>query len=535
VDLVKKGSQMTIQFVHHRKWQSWLAVYSAALVLASSGCARNPHLALQSPTEARGDETHLPRAAPSEVGVDADLLEQMVRNLHDSKRDIDAVLVLRHGKVVLEAYAYPHRPTDRHNLFSCTKSVISMLTGIAISEGKVPGVEARVVDLFPEWNLARGDALKGRITLRDLLTMQSGLEWNQGWVHGMPDPDREVYESSDSARYILEKPMRTEPGTTFYYTNSSSHLIGAVVQKVTSKPLAEYAEEKLFRPLGIEGAAWWKTQDGRNTGGWGLFLRPEDMAKLGQLFLDGGRWNGRQVVPAAWVDESTRKWAETPSASQTLGYGYQWWRTEWGYMAQGSGGQFIFVNPDQDLVAVFFSALPGFESWLPHTLMEKYIVPAADAVGSSAADERLLRAVADFDRKPTSRPLPLPAIASSLNGARFALEDGSRLGIAFPGDGEAVARLTSSRGECVFRIGLDGVPRVNTCYPRSGTPGLPASGPAALIGWFEDDLLKFRQAAVDESDDLVYQVALATDRIEISASQYLFGDNVIRTTGTRER
>jgi CubicO group peptidase (beta-lactamase class C family) len=469
------------------------------------------------------------------VGIDAGALERMLRYVSETKAEVSAMVVLRHGKVVLEANAYPHRPTDRHTVYSCTKSVTSILVGIAVAEGLIPGgVDARVVDLFPEWSLSGRDGPKGKITLRDLLTMRSGLDWTEDFHYGAPgDSWGEMVSSPDPVRYVLDRPMREEPGTVFQYASGVSHVVGAIVQRRTGKTLSALARERLFRPLGITDVAWESSPNGLDWGGWGLQLRPEDLAKVGQLLLDGGRWRGQQLGPASWVAESTRKWTETSQFSiSEQGYGYQWWQTEQGYMASGYGGQYLFVNPEQDLVAVFFSALPNREAFLPRLLMQLYVAPSVGAEGSPAADERLRSAVEAFERPPSAKPVALPAVARAMNGAELELAGGARLGLAFPDGQEAILRASFADGECVVRVGLDGVPRVNQCQPLRW---IREKGPVAFTGWFDGDTLVIRHAAMDGTSELLYRMDLGSDPIELSVLTVQSGDVIDRSTWTRWR
>jgi len=523
---------MTIPFVPRRQRQSWLAAFLAALVLASSSCVRNPQVTFPDPLEAHGEGTHLPRAAPSEVGVDAGPLERMLHYLTSTKTNVHAILVLRHGKLILEAYAYPHRATDRHALYSCTKSVTSIITGIAIADGLIPGVEARVVDLFPERKIAGRDGPKGAVTLRDLLTMQGGFDWNE-WPYSGPDNSLDaMVASADPTQYVLDRPMRFEPGKAFNYNTGSSQLIGAVVQQRTGKKLAAFAQEKLFGPLGIADFSWYALRDGSSWGGTGLQLRPEDMAKLGQLYLDHGTWQGKQLVPASWVAESTTKFTPKWDANSfPIGYGYQWWMTEQGYTALGSGGQAILVNPAQDLVAVVVSSLEDSSATgAIGILLDLYVAPAVRDGGSTGADEKLRAAIAAFERKPEAKPIALPSVARSVSGASFALEDGSRFSIAYTDGSEAVATFSSPKGSCTFPIGLDGVPRVSDC-----DPSWPWRGPAAFTGWFEGDVLLVRHAAIDAGNEFIYRMEMSEDRMELSGIARYNGAVVYRTRGKRER
>jgi hypothetical protein len=204
--------------------------------------------------------------------------------------------------------------------------------------------------------------------------------------------------------------------------------------------------------------------------------------------------------------------------------------TEHGYAAFGSGGQAIFVDPEQDLVAVVVGSLQDSASGVSGMLMDHYVAPAVHDGGSRRADEKLRDAIAAFERKPEAKPITLPASARSIGGASFALEDGTRFGITYTNGSEAVATFSSIKGSCTFPIGLDGVPRVSDC-----DPSWPWRGPAAFSGWFEGDVLLVRHAALDAGNEFIYRVEMSEDRMELSGIAHYTGSVVYRTKGKRER
>ena len=257
----------------------------------------------------------------------------------------------------------------RHELYSCTKSFVSTLAGIAIDQGALAGTGRRVLDFFPRETFKNQDERKEAMTVEHLLTMTTGLDWQEG------DPAyRALYMSGDWTRYMLDLPMRDEPGQRFNYCSGCSHLLGAVVQSAAGTKLQDYARRNLFQPLGITDWRWEVDSQGTAIGGWGLQLTPRDMAKLGFLYLHQGAWDGKQVVSRAWVEEATRQHTTTDSP---LGYGYQWWTyPQWdAYTALGLYGQTIFVVPRLDLVVVTTSHLAGHDPI--YELIENYIVPSA--------------------------------------------------------------------------------------------------------------------------------------------------------------
>jgi CubicO group peptidase (beta-lactamase class C family) len=344
----------------------------------------------------RGTGTPLSRAAPSEVGVDGGTLAGMLRYLSGNP-GVEAVVIVRRGRVVLEAHVPPSRPGQAQALDTCTQSVTSLLTGIALRDKAIESLDRPVIEFFPGRRTADRDSPWKAITLRHLLTMQGGLDWDD--THEAPST-HEMEQSADPVQYVLDRAVNMEPGSAFRYSNGAAHLAGAILQARTGKTLGAYAQEKLFGPLGITRFSWSEGPGGLSWGSSGITLSAEDLAKLGQLLLQKGEWEGKQIIPAEWISESTRKWAETSTADASdQGYGYLWWRTASGYAAFGSGSQALFVDPDHELVAVFLGA-SGTDRTLPAVVMDSYVLRAVDGGGSPDADRKLRDAIAAFERQP---------------------------------------------------------------------------------------------------------------------------------------
>jgi CubicO group peptidase (beta-lactamase class C family) len=306
-------------------------------------------------------------STPEDQGMDSARLAGMLEAVEARWLDLDSVLVIRNGAIVAEAYYPPYREDTKHELYSCTKSFCATLVGIAIDQGHIAGVDEPALSLLPGRTFEEVDARKEAMTLEDLLTMTSGLDWPEG------DPIyRAMYQSPDWVRYVLGRPMVAAPGTAFNYNSGASHVLSAIVQQATGTPTLRYAQKHLFGPLGID-ARWGVDSQGIAIGGWGLQLTPRDMARLGLLYLDEGVWEGQRIVSAEWVRAATSKHVETDGE---LGYGYQWWTypTHGAYAALGRGGQMIFVWPQERIVVVFTAGdmdhQPQFD------LIEEYILPA---------------------------------------------------------------------------------------------------------------------------------------------------------------
>ena len=310
-------------------------------------------------------------ATPSEAGLDPDKLCSLERFIGRSpSAHIDGVVVVRHGRLVLERYykganyrlnsteTVEFGPAVKHDLQSISKSVTSLLVGIARGEGKFPGLDAPIIDHLPATYADLRTADKARITVRDLLTMASGLDWDERTLYGDPgNSARQMILSPDMSRFVLQRPVAFKPGENYNYSSGDTELLGAMLAYGVDRPIDDYARDKLFGPLGITDFEWLKAANsGQPIASAGLRLRPRDLAKLGQLVLADGQWNGKQVMPKGWAAESTKQHIR----GMGHGYGYQWWLGRsmvngrdlpWiaGY---GFGGQRLYVQPDTGLVVV---------------------------------------------------------------------------------------------------------------------------------------------------------------------------------------
>lgn len=316
--------------------------------------------------------------APEQQGFDAALLCAMGKGVIEGKLpQVDSIVVVRHGVLVYEHYEHPGFDASiKHAGYSMTKSIVSLLVGIAIDRGLIKDLDASVFSYFPEYADLRTPE-KDRITLRRLLTMSDGLDSHDFFISMglMPDP----------YRYILAKNLAREPGASFDYNNATTELIGAVLQKVSGNTIDVLATEDIFRPLGIDDVAWGSTDhlgNGNPTASTGLRLRPRDWAKIGQLVLNQGAWEGKQIIPASWITQSTTPYLK---AWNQLSYSFQWWRgrsqsndrtIEW-TAALGFNAQKIIVIPELDLVVVFNASRGSLKMIAPEIeLLDKHILPA---------------------------------------------------------------------------------------------------------------------------------------------------------------
>ena len=305
--------------------------------------------------------------------MDSVRLAEMLNVIGVEEYNIDGLVVVRHGYLVAEAYMYPFMPGEKHIVYSCTKSVVSALVGIAIDQGHISSVEQPLPQLFPGRTPANSDPRKHAMTLEHVLTMTTGLDCRDSYLYrwqGLHEMER----SGDWVQHVLDLPMVDEPGRRFEYCNGASFLLSALLQEKTGLNALNFAQQFLFDPLGIKEVRWLSNPHGVTIGWSDLYMTPRDMAKIGYLYLHRGQWDGRQIVSADWVASSTKKHT---AATLEDGYGYQWWvASDDLYMALGYAGQFIFVLPAHDLVVVFVSSLPEQDFYVPQRLLEDYVVSA---------------------------------------------------------------------------------------------------------------------------------------------------------------
>ncbi len=323
-------------------------------------------------------------ADPADHGLDAAQLDRARDHVRDHVPHMNSLLVVRGGYLVYE--------DDRQgaqamrNVKSMTKSVLSTLTGIAIQTGDLAGVQEQIGYVLPTAFATVAEKDKRAITIRDLLTMRSGLDWEE---YG---PDAlQMTASPNWVQYVLNRDLSHAPGTVFNYSTGDSQLLAATLQALTAMTLLDYADLYLFGPLGITQRTWPADPQGVTIGGAELHLTPRDMAKLGFLWLNRGTWNGDSIVSAAWMAEAstyhTRFEPRDERDCETLGYGYQFWlRPQADYdsfIAVGYGGQFVYVIPGLDMVVVMTGDLDGMPDTFRNNrmlcqfnLVEEFIVPA---------------------------------------------------------------------------------------------------------------------------------------------------------------
>lgn len=318
----------------------------------------------------------LPRSSPEREGMDPEAIIKFIVAVEDSPHELHSLMILRHGKVVAEGWWDPYAPDLKHTMYSVSKSFTATAIGFAVNEGKLK-VEDKVVSFFPDRAPETIHSHLAKLTVRDLLTMGVG--------HA-EDPTGKVVSSDDWIRTFLGLPIPHAPGSRFVYNTAATYMLSAILQSVTGETLLDYLTHRLFIPLGIEGVDWESDPHGINTGGYGLRLKTEDMAKFGQLFLQKGQWQGKQVLPVEWIEAaSSVKIIQDPDAPKEKvdqsdwlqGYGYQMWRSRHNsFRADGAFGQYILVLPELDAVIAITSETVDMQGEL--NLVWEHLLPAFD-------------------------------------------------------------------------------------------------------------------------------------------------------------
>ena len=386
----------------------------------------------------------------------------MLQAIRQQNIQIHSLLVIRNDYVVLDATFYPYDGKDVHDMASVTKSVMTTLIGIAADQGKL-SLDDRMVSFLPDHTIANPEAQKQEITVRHLVSMSSGLDCtNEADERTL----REMIASPDYVQFVLNRNVTWAPGEHFVYCSPAIHMLSPILQQATGLSSLAFARQYLFEPLGIHDAMWEQDPQGYYDGWGDLSLHPQDMAKIGFLFLHNGHWDGKQIVSAKWVAEASRAHMDTGDDP----YGYGWWidpAVEGAFRADGRGGQYIFVLPKWNMIVVTTGggfSMDEFAEMLLASFIdfEKPLPPNPQGVA------RLEQAIAAAILPPASTPVaPLPDVAMQVSGKEYVLEPNpatlQSIGFIFDGSSEAKAHYEAEGApQLSFVIGLDGIYRYST-------------------------------------------------------------------------
>lgn len=364
--------------------------FSRRFFLRAAGCSA---LGLWMPKSfAQGKSASLPRSTPEAEGVASAGIAAFLDAAEQAGVELHSFLMLRHGRVIAEGWWEPYGPQFVHTMYSMSKSFTSTAIGFAVADGRL-SVDDKVISFFPDDLPGSVSENLAAMRVRDLLTMSTGNE---------KEPTQTCVKEENWVRTFLAQPIAYPPGTRFMYNSAATYLCSAIVQKVTGRTVLENLTERLFTPLGITGMKWETCPRGINTGGWGLSIQSEGLAKFGQWLLQKGNWNGTQLLPAAWIEEATRFHIQQPGDDKPdrpkanndwlQGYGYQFWRCQHGgFRGDGAFGQFTIVLPAEEAVVVMTSESRSLQGQLD--LVWKHLLPAIDANPLKSADLGKLRSL----------------------------------------------------------------------------------------------------------------------------------------------
>jgi CubicO group peptidase (beta-lactamase class C family) len=418
--------------------------------------------------------------------------------------------VIRNGRVVTDATFYPYDGATVHDVASVTKSVMTTLIGIAAGQGKL-NLDDPMVSFFPERTIANLDEAKEAITVRHLTGMASGLDCVRDGAPGASNP--QMQSSPDFVQFALDRPVAWEPGSQFVYCSPAIHLLSPILKQATGMPALDFARQYLFEPLGIRDAQWEQDPQGYYDGWGDLSLHPRDMAKIGYLFLNKGRWDGEQIVPEEWVEEATV--AQTPVAADEDPYGYGWWVNsdiEGSYRADGRGGQYVIVLPEWDMLVVTTGG--GFSiDQIGEYLLASIVDLENPLPANPEGEARLADALSAVAQPPTAEPVaPLPEIARAVSGRTYILEPNvvglDSFACSFEEPAEASCAVgVGGQAPLAWAVGLDGVYRFS--------PGLDGRPLGARGAWVDEDTFMMESNGITTNDQFTLSFTFAGDKVEV--------------------
>jgi len=426
----------------------------------------------------------LPRSMPEAEGVSSSGILAFLDAVAQSKHELHSFMMVRHGRVVAEGWWMPYAPQFNHTMYSLSKSFTSTAVGFAVAEGRLT-VNDKVVSFFPNDLPETVSDNLAALRVKDLLTMSVGNE---------KEPTRTIAPEENWVKAFLAQPITHPPGSTFMYNSAATYMCSAIVQQITGQKVIDYLKPRLFEPLGIEGMTWETCPRGINTGGWGLSIQTEGLAKFGQLYLQKGAWQGRQLLPAEWVREATTFKIQQPTPANpkrpnersdwVQGYCYQFWRCRHNaFRGDGAFGQFTIVMPDQDAVIVMTGESNNLQGELD--LVWEHLLPAmketplpADRPLQTRLQQTLSSLALTMPKGQSSSPL-----ANRVSDKVFTLES-NELGLQ-------TASFTFRKDACVLTFrdvereypivcGIERWQRGETTLP--GTPPRLIAGGAAKSG-----------------------------------------------------
>lgn len=391
------------------------------------------------------------RSTPEAQGVSASGILDFINTIEAKKLNLHSMMVLRHGQVIAEGWWAPYAPNLKHTLYSLSKSFTSTAVGLAVAEKRLT-VDDKVVSFFPNDLPATITTNLAAMRVKDLLTMSTGH-----------DKEPAVRTEKNWAKAFLAQPVEHQPGTHFVYNSMATYMLSNIVQKLTGQTVLAYLKPRLFDPLGITGADWEVDPQGVNTGGWGLRIKTEDIARFGQLYLQKGVWQGKQLLSPTWINDATRFEIQSTGGGTRQkedndwqqGYGYQFWRCRHdAFRGDGAYGQYCIVMPKQDMVIAITSETSDMGAVMD--TIWNHILPAVQ-------DKPLAPAQTQLKQKLATLALPVPNVSATspilaqIDAKTYAIADNpmaiKTVWLNFGKDG-GILKLQDDRGEHRINCGM---------------------------------------------------------------------------------
>ncbi|MEZ4867049.1 MAG: serine hydrolase [Caldilineaceae bacterium] len=479
-------------------------------VMASAGCMLRPKSAEQ-PAAIEWPTVAWSTSTPEEQGFDSAQLAAGLEAIREHGLNLHSVLVVRNGKLLLDAYFYPYDGQSVHDQASVTKSIMTTLIAIAVDQGKL-SLDDPLLSFFPDRTIANRDAAKERITVRHLVSMSSGLDCtaanDEQTLH-------EMEQSNDFVQFTLDRKMISEPGVQFVYCSPGMHLLSAILQEATGQTALDFAQETLFTPLGITEVIWPTDPQGYNHGWGDLYLHPHDTAKIGLLWLNHGQWAGKQIVSKEWVKNSVKRQLKTGGNDD---YGYGWWITgeDGEYAAIGRGGQRIQVWPALNMLLVMTGGGIDVDDIEPF-LTPAFVDPEQPLPANPAAVADLAGTVVAVAAPPAPKAVvALPALAQEISGKTFVFASNplgmAQVTLTFDAPTEATMQIAFGEAQPeTWSIGLDGVYRL---FP--GKYGLPQGLRGA---WADEQTFAVEYDNIANNDHLFLRFHFVGERVTVESQE----------------
>jgi len=474
----------------------------------------------------------LPRSTPEHEGIPSSAVLSFVQAADTSIDAMNSFMLVRHGHVVAEGWWGPYAPATPHILYSLSKSFTSTAIGLAQAEGKL-SIDDPVLKFFPDEAPADPSANLKAMRVRDLLRMVTGNQ-TEAALFGAVDSSM---RSATWVKRFFAHPVPFKPGTHFLYNSPATYMLSAIVQKATGQTVNDYLTPRLYEPLGIAKPQWVSSPEGINAGAYGLSVRTEDIAKLGQLYLQKGVWKGKQILPAAWVADATARQTSNgsaPTSDWDQGYGYQFWQSRHGFRGDGAFGQYMLILPQYDAVVAITSGVRDMQAVM--NLVWDKLLPAMQphAVAENATAQRALkRQLASLVVRVAPGRATSP-IASKVSGRWYQLPENDRgmRAVSLDFASAPVLHVRTATGESTTPIGL-GVWATSKGWTNGIERLLSVTPPVAIGasgGWSADSVFTVKLVAPETPFYSTMQFRFDGDRVVIDGENNVsFGARKIPT------